>query len=80
MVIRNGGESRNALGIQLYMDRVCKPNHARLKRMPIPVYEQTGNAPSINRRSGSRAWRGRRDITALASPGPAASCYPPSAH
>ena len=63
-------------GIQLYMDRLQKPDRARLKSMPIPGYEQTGKSTSINRRGGSGAWRGCRDFAALASRRPPAACAP----
>ena len=63
-------------GMQQYVVRLREPDHARLKREPIPGYEQTGKSTSINRRGGSGAWRGCRHVAALASPGPPAACTP----
>lgn len=36
------------MGSQLYAVSLGKPDHARLKRLPIPGYEKTGNKTSIN--------------------------------
>lgn len=57
-------------GLLQFPHLLHKPDHAQIKRMAKPGYEQTWNLPSAYRRSRRSAWRGRGDSAALAPRGP----------